>query len=290
MTHIKDVSETYALPTARLKERGVETVAELWASIGKEVDSGVKQVVERTRDPAVPQPNLDAADRQTHAALLAFLIADAISESTGRDPVWIVPKKLWRRIQTGWRKRDELWPDWVLLALLLLIIGWGLRAQFLQRSVVQRVAVRPGVALPALAPIDTQQLMLVSTFDQPGTFATIEELKARYPATGLNAGTVVKDEQLLPAGLSVALAGRQLLTLPIKNDTGKLPKPMERVQLMLASRDKDKPGLLIPDAILLSTTKTGDSTSAVVAVTGPAAASMAPLLGLSDVFVLQTLP
>ncbi len=336
MTCIKDVSETYALPVASLKDRGVVTVAELWAAIGKDVNVGVQKVVERSRDPALLQPDA-AADRQINAALLAFLIADALSESTlsrkpkplglwlgvkpfwdalkdigtdfknswqqraaiwskikdhryGIDLFWLGPKLCWRRVQSSWTNRNRLWPDLLVFGLPLVIIGLGVRAQLLQQKVVQRVAVKQGATLPSFTMLDPKNLVAVSVFDQPGTFATIAELQPRYAATNLTSGALVKEEQLLPAGLSPALAGRQLLTLPIKNDIGKVAKPMERVRLMLASHDKEKPGLLIPDAILLSTTKTGESTSVVVAVTDAAANSMAPLLGLSDVFVLQTLP
>jgi hypothetical protein len=93
----------------------------------------------------------------------------------------------------------------------------------------------------------------------------------------------------LPAELSRDLAGRQLLTLQVKNNVSKPAQPNERVKLMLTSREKEIPGILIEDVILLTATKTGESTSVVVAVTDAGVRSMTPLLGMSDVFVLQTL-
>lgn len=340
MTLIKDVSPTYSLPEQRLFDRGVVTVEELWACISHDVDTGIDKVVDRTSAPpqdGQPPEAVANARREYHAALLAFLIADALTESTlSRKPkpfgLWFGVKPLWdafkemakdfkrswqnrratwsklksrefwadifwgrpkawqRRVQASWSNRSRLWPDLVFFGLPLVIIGLGLRAQFLQQKVVQRVAVKQGVTVPSFTVLDPQQLIAVHTLDQPGTFATIDELKPRYAATNLVSGTLVKDEQLLPAGPSKELAGLQLLTLPIKNDVGRVAKPMDRVQLMLASHDKEKPGEVIRDVILLSATKTGEATSVVVAVTDAAANRMTPLLGLSDVFVLQNLP
>jgi len=338
MTLIKNVSPSYSLPEQSLSARGVVTVEELWACISHNVDEGIKKVVDRTIVPPAGQAAADEnAKLEYQAALLAFLIADALTESTlsrkpkpfglwlglkplweafkdmandfrrswrdraaiwakikqhkfGFDLFWLAPKLLQRRVQTSWTNRGRLWPDLVFFGLPLVIIGLGLRAQFMQQQVVQRVAVKPGATLPSFTMLDINQLETIHVFDQPLTFATVEELKLRYAATQLTAGTLVKNDQLLPADLSKELAGRQLLTLSIKNDLGRVAKPMEGVQLMLASREKEKPGLLIRDVILLSTTGSGETTTAVVAVKNDDADRMTPFVGLSDVYVLQTLP
>jgi len=337
MTLIKDASPTYSLREQNLLARGVVTVEELWACISHDVNKGIKKVVDRT---IVPDGQPDADDNaklEYQAALLAFLIADALTESIlsrtpkpfgwwfGVKPFWEAfkemakdfkrswqnrgatwaklksrqfwadifwgrPKAWQRRVQAAWTNRGRLWPDLVFFGLPLVFIGLGLRAQFMQPQVVQRVAVKPGETLPSFALLDTNKLQAVHVFDQPKTFATVDELKPRYAATTLTSGTLIKDEQLLPADGSKELAGRHLITLSIKNDIGRVAKPMEHVQLMLASREKEKTGLLIPDVILLSATNNGEATTAVVAVTNDDADRMTPFLGLSDVFVLQTLP
>jgi len=336
MTRIKDVSETFELPEVALAGRGVGSVDELWRSIGHDVDTGVGKVIERTADPAAG-PADPAAVRRKHAALLAFLIADALSESTlsykpkplglwlglkpvwnalkklvnalkrqwqnrqaiwskvkahklGLDLFWLVPKWLWKRGQSTWTNRgDRLWPDLVLFGLPLLFIGFGVRACVLNRKVVQRVTVKQGVTLPKFTVIDTGQLETRPVLNESRTFASVDDLKQRYAARDLTPGALIKEEQLLPANLCWQLAARQLLTLSVKNEVSKPVQPMESVKLILASREKEKPGIVIEDVILLTTTKHGETTSVVVAVTDGAVRSMTPLLGMSDVFVVQVL-
>ncbi len=334
MTRIKDVSESFALPEAALAGRGVASVDELWTSIGHEVDTGVAKIIDRTKDPAVAEEAADAK-RLRHSALLAFLIADALSESTlsykpkpfglwlglrplwnalkklfnafksqwenreatwtkvkahwfGFDLFWLAPKWLWKQGQATWRNRgDRLWPDLLIVGLPLLFIGLGVRAYLLDRRVVQRVAVKQGATLSKFTVIDTKQLITRPVLNESGTFASVDDLKQRYFVRDVTPGSLVKEDQLLPANLSWELSARQLLTLPVKSDVRAPVQPLERVKLMLASREKDKPGIVINDVILLTTTKNGEANSVVVAVTDDAAKSMAPLLGLSDVFVLQ---
>ena len=334
MTRIKDVSESFSLPEAALADRGVASVDELWTSIGHEASTGVDKVIEGTKVPADGDEDPDAK-RGRQAALLAFLIADALSESTlsykpkpfglwfglkplwnalkklvnafksqwqnrqatwakvkahklGFDLFWLAPKWLWKQGQETWRNRgDRLWPDLLIFGLPLLMIGLGVRAYLLDRRVVQRVAVKHGATLSKFTVIDTQQLITRPVLNESGTFASVDDLKQRYLVRDVTPGTLVKEDQLLPASLSWELSARKLLTLPVKSDVRAPVQPLERVKLLLASREKDKPGILIPDVILLTTTKNGEMNSIVVAVTDDAAKSMAPLLGMSDVFVLQ---
>lgn len=336
MTRIKDVSESFALPEAALAGCGVTSVEELWTSIGHEVDTGIEKIIDRTKDPAVAEED-PAAKRVRHSALLAFLIADALSESTlsykpkplglwlgvkplwnalkrffsvfkrqwqnraatwtrikahafGLDLFWLVPKWLWKQGQETWGNRgDRLWPDLLIFGLPLLFIGLGVRAYLLDRSVVQRVAVKQGATLPKFTVIDTQQLITRPVLDESGTFASIDDLKQRYLVRDVTPGALVKEDQLLPANLSWELSARHLLTLPVKNEVRKPVQPLERVKLILASREKEKPSLLIDDVLLLTTTKNGETMSVVVAVTDDAVRSIAPVLGMSDVFVLQVL-
>jgi hypothetical protein len=171
-----------------------------------------------------------------------------------------------------------------------LILGLGLRAQYLNQRVVHRVAVNSGVTLPAFAVIDTNKLTTRAVMDQPGSFASIDELKLRHPLTDLAPGEVIKDEQLVPAAVSGSLAGRRTLSLPIRNSSSvDSVRTMDHLKLIFAPRDKEKSGIAIDDVIFLSRKKEGETTFVLVAIPETKATQVEGLLGTCDVFVSQTL-
>jgi hypothetical protein len=207
----------------------------------------------------------------------------------GFDLFWVVPKSLHGRTQTAWGTRGSLWPDLILVGLPLLVLALVIRAQVLNERVVQRVALKPGVTLPAFSAIDTEKLTTRSVINRPGSFASIDDLRRRYPIKDLVSDELVNEQQLLPTRMSYLLAGRSLATLPISGSIGASIQPMQRVKLILASREKEKPGVVIEDVILLAAQKQGDSTFVTVALTGEAVNSIQSLAGLSNVFVLEKL-
>src|SRR5215216_4757867 len=121
MTHINEISESYSLPVTALAARGVFTVDDLWACIGHNADTGVKQVVERTIAPALPEADRPAAHLQNQVTLLTFLVADALGESRlnytpkpfafwlGFKPLWKLLKKLANALKRYWRNRAAIW-------------------------------------------------------------------------------------------------------------------------------------------------------------------------------------
>lgn len=283
MVRIADLSEDYSLDVEALARGGVRTVDDLWACISRRVDEGVSTVAGKT--------NIN------RSVLLAFLISDALDDprrsykpKPKENLFWLIPKWLGAQAQRLWGTRRTRWPDLLLVALPLLIIGLGLRGQSLNRSVVQRVAVDSGVTLPAFACIDTGKLTTRAVLNEPGSFATVDELKERYPLRDLAPGELVKDEHLVPVGLSKSLAQRRLLSLPIKNSSSiESAQPMDRVKLIFAPRDKDQSGVVIDDVIFLSAKKEGDATFARVAISELEVSRIEGLLGTCDLFISQTL-
>lgn len=284
MVRISDLSEDYSLDAAALARGGVSTVDDLWACISRNVDHGVTRVAAQTNI------NRDV--------LLAFLIADALDDpkrSYWPKPsgMWLLLKPVWwlrGRAQRAWGTRGTLWPDLLLLGLPFLIIGLGFRAQRLNQQAVQRVAVSSGVTLPAFTAIDTSKLTTRAVIHEPGTFASIDDLKQRYPSRDLAAGELIKDEHLVPSARSRSLAGRRFLSLPIKNSSSVASaQPMDRVKLIFAPRDKEKSGVVIDDVIFLSPKKEGETTFVLVAISETEVTRIEGLLGTYDVFVSQTL-
>lgn len=282
MVRIADLSEVYSLDVDALARGGVRTVDDLWACISRRVDEGVSTVAGQTGI--------------NRGVLLAFLISDALDDpkrSYKPKPTdnlfWFIPKWLGGQAQRLWGTRRTRWPDLLLVALPLLIIGLGVW-QRLNPNVVERVAVDSGVTLPAFACIDTSKLKTRMVLNEPGSFASVNDLKERYPLRDLAPGELVKDEHLVPAELSRSLAQRRLLSLPIKNSNSiESAQPMDRVKLILAPRDKDQSGVVIDDVIFLSAKKEGDATFARVAISELEVSRIEGLLGTCDLFISQTL-
>ena len=322
MPRITNLSEYYGLDATALERRGVYTVDDLWACVGRNVDQGLARVVDQTGI--------------SHDVLLAFLIVDVLEDprrsyrpnpfglwlglkplSTllkrlaaaskrlvhdrkeiwskikehrfGFDLFWLVPKWMRGRAQTAWGTRGSLWPDLLLIGLPLLVIALAVRAQWLNQRVVQRVAVKPGVALSAFSAIDTQKLIARPVIDEPDSFASVDDLKQRYPLKDLAAGELVKEQMLLPMNTSSFLTGRHLVSLPINSGRIPMPDPPKYgVRLMLAPRDKEKPGAVIEDVIVLAIRKENAATFVTVALTDAAVATMQPLAGISDIYILET--
>jgi hypothetical protein len=323
MARITDLSEDYSLDAAALASRGVRTVDDLWACISRNVDHGVKRVAKETGinrevllafliadaldDPKrsyTPRPfglwmgvkpvwvaskTLGNSIKQ-RARNRAVIWSTIKKHRLGFNLFWLTPKWLRGREQRLWGTRGTLWPDLLLLALPVLILGLGLRAQYLNQRVVHRVAVNSGVALPAFAVIDTNKLTTRAVMDQPGSFASIDDLNFRYPLTDLAPGEVIKDEQLVPATLSGSLAGRRTLSLPVRNSSSvESARTMDHLKLIFAPRDKEKSGIAIDDVIFLSRKKEGETTFVLVAIPETKAMQVEGLLGTCDVFVSQTL-
>lgn len=270
MVRITDLSEDYSLDAAALARGGVSSVDDLWACISRNVDQGIARVATETR--------------MSRDVLFAFLITDALYEPKRRSD-W-----LRGRAQRLWGTRGNLWPDLLLLTLPFLILVLGLRGQYLNQSVVQRVAVNSGVTLPAFAAIDINKLTTRAVIDERGSFASVNDLKLRYPLRDLAPGEVLKDEHLVPSGLSGRIAGRRLLSLPIKNShSAESVQPMDQVRLILAPRDKEISGVAIDDVIFLSRKKEGKTTFVLVAIPENKLTQIEGLLGTCDIFVSQRL-
>lgn len=321
MIRITSLSEDYGLNIQPLRDRGVSTVDDLWACIGKDVDLGITKVVDQTQI--------------GRHILLAFLIVDTLEDPRrshkphpfglwlGLKPLiadlkklaisikvqthnrkaswsklkelkygfyllWLGPKWLRGRWQTAWGTRGSLWPDLLLIALPLLVVALAVRAQSMKQSVVERVAVQSGVGLPAFEAIDTHNLILRRVINQPGTFASVDELKQRYPSKDLTSGEIVNDQQLLPSNMSSMLVGRYVVSLPIKSAQIQVSNPpLYGVKLMLTPRDKEKSGVVIDDVILLAIKRENETTFVTVAVADAAVTSMQSLVGISDIYVLE---
>ena len=323
MTRIINLSKDYSLDAASLGARGVFTVDDLWACVSRKIDTGVAKVATEipiNREVLLAFLIADALDdpRRSHKprplglwlglkpvwSVLKKLgntltralqnrgaIWSKVKEhKLGLDLFWLTPKWLTGRAQRFWGTRGNLWPDVVIFVLPLLIIVLGVRAQRLNQSVVQRVAVKPGVTLPALAAIDPQKLITRPVLNEPGTFASIDDLKQRYPSRDLSSGELINDEELLPSALSGNLAGRRLLPLPIKNGgSAQSAQPMDRIKLILTPREKERSSVVIDDAIFLSTKEERETTFVLVAITETELPRIEALLGTYDVFVSQTL-
>lgn len=322
MVRLADLSEDYSLDAASLADRGVRTVDDLWVCISRNVDHGVTRVASQTNidrgvllafliADALDEPQRSYKPRPLRLWLglkpvwnVLRTVGNSIKgvvqnrgriwskikeHKLGLDLFWLTPKWLKGRAQRVWETRGNLWPDLLLLVLPFLIIGLGLRSQSLNQHVVHRVAVKSAVALPAFAAIDTSKLTTRPVIDEPGSFASVDDLNQRYPLRDLTPNELVKDEQLVPSSLSWSLSGRRLLSLPISHSNLESVQPMDRVKLIFAPRDKEKSGVVIDDAILLSLRKEGEATFVLVAITETEVIRIEGLLGTCDIFVSQTL-
>lgn len=323
MVRIADLSEDYSLDAAALAERGVRTVDELWECISRNVDQGVTRVALQTGierhvllafliaealdDPKRSykprplglwlglKPVWTIAKRFGNSIKQVFQSRGAIwskikEHKLGLNLFWLTPKWLRGEAQRIWGTRGPLWPDLLLLGLPVLLIGLVLRAQQLDQGVVKRVAVVSGATLPAFAAIDTSKLTTRPVIDEAGSFASIDDLRQRYPLRDLAPGELVNDKQLVPSALSGSLTGRRLFSLPIRNSNSvDSAQPMDRVKLIFAPRDKDKTGVISEDAIYLALSKDGEAKFVRVALVESEASRIQDLLGTCDIFVSHTL-
>jgi hypothetical protein len=307
--------------------KGIETIEDLLACVGKDTAKGVAQVSQETgvsqeflitlllveilggaRPSGEPQPfrfwrwlngvRLNSRQRWTSFKIFcqqraSYFWSEMRRLWFGLKLIWLFPKRFWLHLNWLWHERLSYWPDLLLIILPLALIALGLQARSVLRAQAQQVVVKKEANLKAFRLINKDDLELVSGSTKEDAFTNPEKLSDRYSLVAVGPGETLHEGQLVPPEIARQLQDRQLLSVPVKaNAFSTALGPVTHVRLLLSPRapvDKPLGQSIFDDVILLAIEKQGENTSIVVALTEDTLKKMQPLLGFSDVFVLHPL-
>jgi hypothetical protein len=254
---------------AKLKDKKIKTVDDLWEAIGHK-SGGVE--------------NLAKKAGLTEDEVVTILAACAKPEPRSKEK-WD-QFRFW--LSNYWREAAALLMAVVLLALL---VGNAVRRR-------DTVVVAAKETLPAYHVITKDDVRLEKHFRVSGSFGATEDVVGRYLIKPAKPGAVISSEQLgaaLPQG--VALGGRRVLSLPIRGGLiSQTLAPHDRVRLLFSPRGAGaQPAATgertVDDAVVLAVSRQGDASSVVVALKNDSDLNRIELLlGTSDIFIAKILP
>jgi hypothetical protein len=275
LANLNKVNETFV---QRLRQTGIETVDDLWACVGVDINTGLRQVAAN----AHISPSL----------LMALLIAETLDDlKEGGRPY---PILLWLYLKRYWQKRSRYWLTVLLILLLLLTFALGLRAVLINLR-TQLTPARTHLRFSAFRsniPQDVAYKNMLGGAITPSSNASADARSAeshRREAASLY-GTSSTAQELLTTDPFEELRGRRILSIPVKPGSFSSALSLAtRVWLLFSPRESGEKAaqpLVVKDAILLAIDHQGEAVSIVIAVNESELEKIKPLLGTSDVFVL----
>jgi len=193
-----------------------------------------------------------------------------------------------RRLWSNWRR---YWPDALVLVILpLLLLFLAFRAQSINNRSVRYVTVQQGATVGGFQRL-TDNLVLTNVPYAKGAFTSIDEVRGRYTLENLPGGSTLSSNQVLSSELSSKMAGRIILSVPIKAGSyvSTMKTPCEAI-MVLSPRKEDGAGGVAAsfDVIVLRFDKAGETTSAIVGIQKDQFDKASSLLGSHDVLLAQT--
>ena len=236
IARVKGLSASHA---AGLKAEGIETFADLWSRVGEDYDHGIEQVA---RDSKVP-----------NEVITALLVAEGLGQA---------------RIKHGWLNQSLILT--VLLAVLLLALGSWL---FTMRTNLpqQVVVVNPRGIQPFRVIAEDDVALKRVPFRRGQTVSDLQTAIGSCALTKLEPQTPIRSDQILPANTSSGIAGKFIVSVPVKmNSLVLAPKSGSRIALLPlseASKNTADTPLTSPiEAILLGIDERKEISSLIVAV------------------------
>lgn len=266
----------------KLEQKEITTIADLWRCVGVDFDAGIDVVAKK----AIVDPEL----------VYALLIADCLGDSrhTVEAPPLSprkFPKRIWIAIKRLWYARERHWLEALLVVATLLLVALAIRTGYVRPKIVEQVVVSPSTRLVPFEGIRAKDVVLKNQPAEKGTFISVEKIVGRFPLTMLPPGTTLREEQLVPDDLTATFRDRRTIAIPVNPRTlSPTLAPPTEVWLLLSARvtgEKAPPPVLLKDVILLSINRESDAGSIVVAVTDDGLKELVPVLGASEVFLLQ---
>jgi len=206
-----------------------------------------------------------------------------------RQPVWEVLRHSAarpRHLLPSWKRH---WLDLLAFVILpLLLFGLAYRAYSLSQNAVPHVDVSSTVGLPVFHKI-TKEVELKAETRSQGAFTSVEKVLDRYTLAAIPAGSLIKENQLLSPELSAKMQDRRILTVPVKPGTysSTLSPPSEAIMLLSPHELAAEMQTVAFDVIVLSLEKSGDTSSATVALPEDKFNIAAKLLASHDAYLGQ---
>lgn len=248
----------------RLNGKGIETVDDLWACVGEDVNTGIGQLAAQARI----RPSL----------LVPLLIADSLGvlKESAKSP----PARLWLSLKRLWQERSRYWLTIILILLPLLALALGARAALINLRT-------------KLEPARTRLQLSAFRSNTPGDVAD-KKMNVGKPddqdSTISSYQVSPTAQELLAADPFEELKERHVLSIPTKPGSfSSALLPPKRVWLLFSPRESGErasPPLIVKDVILLTIEHHGETVSIEVAVTEQELEKIKPLLGMSDIFIL----
>jgi len=299
-----------------LKGYGIDTLDDLRLSICKDINTGIERVTVRTDTSKPLLMALLIAEAQDDAARMgkrrlihywsgfrSFRSVYTLYK-TEIGKIWKTKRKSrWREIREpigivsrrwlagpkgffiNWRTH---WLDALVIVLpLTLVLLLLLQTNPLNKNRLQYVTTTAPV--PAFHKV-SDQVELKSSPIARSAFTTLNDVRDRYTLADIPAGAPLQSTQLLSAELSAQMQDRKILSVPIKatNYSPTLTLP-NQVILVLSPRERDATATsqVTFDAIVLRIEGSGETRSAIVALTRDQFDSAASLLGSHDAFLTE---
>ncbi|HEX5832435.1 MAG TPA: SAF domain-containing protein [Pyrinomonadaceae bacterium] len=212
---------------AKLTDKGIKTLDDLWTRVGQNFDTGIKQVSDDTQ---VPED-----------VVTALLIADGLGK------VRIKNAALYRVVNVK-----------VIAALLVVAVVASAVYLFVFRSdLPQQVVVTNPQGIAAYRVIGEKDVeMRRVPFRRGQTLSDLQTAIGGYALTNLEHGAPIRSSQILPANVSRGMKGNYLVSVPVKaSSLGLAPKPGSKLALLPVPDQKDKtqpPPTSTIEALLLS--------------------------------------
>ena len=192
-----------------------------------------------------------------------------------------------RRLWSNWRR---YWPDALVLVIPLLLLFLAFRAQSINNRSVRYVTVQQRATVGAFQRL-TDDLVLTNVPYAKGAFTSIDDVRGRYTLENLPGGSTLSSNQVLSSELSSKMAGRIILSVPIKAGSyvSTMTAPCEAIMVLSPRKEDGAGGVAAPfDVIVLRFDKAGEATSAIVGIQKDQFDKASPLLASHDVVIAQT--
>ena len=212
----------------------------------------------------------------------------------GPRHAWSVARQLIIRQHRLWYNWRRHWPDALVIVILpVLLLFLALRAQSINNRNVPYVTVQQGAAVTAFQKL-TNNLVLTNVPYAKGGFTSTDQVLGRYALVNLPAGATLSSDQVLSSELSGKMQERRILSVPVKTGTyvATMKVPCEALMVLSprkedAKDDAKEIAAVSFGVIVLRLEKTGETTSAIVAIQKDELNKASPLLASHDVFLTQ---
>lgn len=185
----------------------------------------------------------------------------------GPPQLWSLAGQLLRRQYRLWSNWRRHWSDALVIVILpLLLVFLALRAQSINNRNVPYVTVQQGASAPAFQKL-SDNLVLTNVPYAKGAFTSIADVRGRYTLVNVPGGSTLSSDHVLSSELSSQMADRMILSVPLKAGSylSTMKTPSEAVMVISPRKEGERTQASF-NVIVLRFDKTGDTTSAIVAI------------------------